>query len=97
MNFYKIDKKDFIVVFDDMSMDFWKLRYRENWSAGWHNWVKSIIKHLWEDFKRIKVWVGFNSNFEVSDWVLSKFTKTELEELDKNIFWATEKLLEEKI
>jgi PTH1 family peptidyl-tRNA hydrolase len=22
MNFYKIDKKDFIVVFDDMSMDF---------------------------------------------------------------------------
>lgn len=97
MNFYKIEKKDFIVIFDDMSMDFGKLRYRENWSAGWHNWVKSIIKYFWEDFKRIKVWVGFNANFEVSDWVLSKFTKTELEELDKNIFFEVEKMLEEKV
>ncbi len=97
MNFYKIDKKDFIVIFDDMSMDFGKIRYRENWSAGWHNGIKSIIKHLWEDFKRIKVWVWFNTNFEVSDWVLSKFTKTELDNLEKNIFFEVETLLEEKL
>jgi PTH1 family peptidyl-tRNA hydrolase len=97
MNFYKIEKKDFIVVFDDMSMNFGKLRYRENWSAGWHNGIKSIIKNLWEEFKRIKVWVGFNPNFEVSDWVLSKFSKTELDDLKKNIFFEVEKMLEEKI
>ncbi|MDD5213702.1 MAG: aminoacyl-tRNA hydrolase [Candidatus Gracilibacteria bacterium] len=97
MNFYKIEKKDFIVIFDDMSMDFGKLRYRENGSAGGHNGVKSIIKYFGEDFKRIKVGVGFNANFEVSDWVLSKFTKTELEELDKNIFFEVEKMLEEKV
>lgn len=97
MNFYKIDKKDFIVIFDDMSMDFGKIRYRENWSAGWHNWVKSIIKNIWEDFKRIKVGVWFNPNFEVSDWVLSKFSKTELDDLEKNIFFEVEKILEEKL
>lgn len=97
INFYKIDKKDFIVIFDDMSMDFGKIRYRENWSAGWHNGIKSIIKYFSEDFKRIKVWVWFNPNFEVSDWVLSKFSKTELDELDKKIFFDAEKLLLEKI
>lgn len=97
MNFYKIDKKDFIVIFDDMSMDFWKLRFRDNWSAGWHNWVKSIIKNLWEDFKRIKIWIWFNSNFEVSDWVLSKFSQAELKDFDEKIFFDIESLLEQKI
>lgn len=97
INFYKIEKKDFIVIFDDLSMDFWKIRFRENWSAGWHNWVKSIIKYFGEEWKRIKVWIWFNSNFEVSDWVLSKFSKTELDEFDKNIFQNVEKLLIEKI
>lgn len=97
INFYKIEKKDFIVIFDDLSMDFGKIRFRENWSAGWHNWVKSIIKYFGEEWKRIKVWIWFNSNFEVSDWVLSKFNKTELDEFDKNIFQNVEKLLLEKI
>lgn len=97
INFYKIEKKDFIVIFDDLSMDFGKIRFRENWSAGWHNWVKSIIKYFGEEWKRIKVWIWFNSNFEVSDWVLSKFSKTELDEFDKNIFQNVEKLLLEKM
>ncbi|MDD4151744.1 MAG: aminoacyl-tRNA hydrolase [Candidatus Gracilibacteria bacterium] len=97
INFYKMEKKDFIVIFDDLSMDFGKIRFRENGSAGGHNGVKSIIKYFGENFKRIKVGIGFNSNFEVSDWVLSKFTKTELDDFDKNIFQNVEKLLLEKI
>jgi PTH1 family peptidyl-tRNA hydrolase len=97
INFYKIDIKDIIIIYDDMSMDFWKLRFREKWSAGWHNWIKDIIKHFWEQFKRIKVWIWFNSNYEVSDWVLSKFTNKELESLENNIFENTEILLKEKI
>ena len=86
VDFYKINIQDIIIIYDDMSMDFWKIRTRNKWSAGWHNWIKSIISHFWDSFKRIKIWVWFNDNYEVSDWVLSKFTDEELEELENEIF-----------
>lgn len=95
-DFYKIPLEDWIVIYDDMSMDFWKTRFREKWSAGGHNWIKSIITNLWWEFYRIKVWVWFNENFEVSDWVLSKFTDEEKDKLDDDIFGRTLELLEKK-
>jgi PTH1 family peptidyl-tRNA hydrolase len=94
MSFYKIDKKDIIIIFDDISLDFWKIRFRESWSAWWQNWVKSIISHIWEDFKRIKIWIGQDRKFDLSDWVLSKFTPEELNELNENIFKESLVLLE---
>ena len=44
LNFYKLNiEEDVIIIFDDISMDFGKVRYRSSWSAGWHNGIKSII------------------------------------------------------
>lgn len=99
LNFYKLDyENDIIVIFDDISMDFGKIRFRDKWSAGWHNGIKSITKCLWsENFKRIKIWVWLDSRYDVSDWVLSKFNKDELESLQINIFPESLKLLEEKL
>lgn len=95
-NFYKVDISDFLVIYDDLSMDFSKIRFRETWSAGWHNWIKSIISKFWEKFKRIKIWVGFDSKFEVSDWVLSKFSMDELIDLENEVFKDTNNLLIER-
>jgi len=86
VDFYKFSSKDFVVIYDDFSMDFWKIRSRDTGSSGWHNWIKNIIKYFWKDFKRIKIWVWFNEQYDVSDWVLSKFKKEESDELQKNIF-----------
>lgn len=97
VDFYKIDIEDIIIIYDDMSMEFWKLRFRDKWSAWWHNGIKSIINHFKNDFKRIKIGIWFNDNYEVSDWVLSKFKDDELDELNDSIFSNTEKLLKEKI
>lgn len=97
VNFYKVDIKDWIVVFDDISMDFWKLRFRDKWSAWGHNWLKDIIRYFNQDFNRIKLWVWFNDKYEVSDWVLSKFTMEELIDLDNNVFLECYNLLKEKI
>jgi len=85
-NFYKINADDIVVIYDDISMDFGKIRSRDSWSAGWHNGVKDIIKHMWEVWKRIKVGVGNNDNYETSDWVLSKFTEEELINIDTAIY-----------
>ncbi len=99
INFYKLDfKEDIIVIYDDISMDFGKMKFRVKWSAGWHNGIKSITSSLWSDeFKRIKIGVWLDSKYDVSDWVLSKFTKNELQELKEDIFSQALELLEEKI
>jgi PTH1 family peptidyl-tRNA hydrolase len=97
MDFYKIDLEDIIVIYDDISMDFWKIRFKDTWSAGWHNWVKSIISHFWDKWKRIKVGIWLNTNYDVSDWVLSKFTKDELDSLQDEIFSKIYDLVSEKI
>ena len=97
VDFYKIELEEIIVIYDDLSMDFWKLRFRGKWSAGWHNGIKDIIKHFEEKFKRIKVWIWFNDNYEVSDWVLSKFNTEEIWNLKSEIFPKIYSLLKEKI
>lgn len=97
IDFYKIDLDDLLIIYDDMSMDFSKLRFREKWSAWWHNGIKSIISHVSDQFKRIKVWIWFNDNFEVSDWVLSKFSNEELDEFENNIFSNVQIVLNEKL
>lgn len=93
MSFYKIPKDDIIVIFDDISLEPWKIRFRESWSAGWQNWVKSIITNIWEEFKRIKVWIGQDRRFDLSDWVLSKFNEEELEKLNNETFKEVKELL----
>ena len=96
MHFYKINIENIMVIYDDISMNFWKIRFREKGSSWGHNWIKDIIKHYWENFKRIKIWVWFNNNFEVSDWVLSKFNKKEFDELN-NIFDKSYEILVKNI
>ncbi len=97
VDFYKIDLEDIIVIYDDLSMDFSKIRFRDKWSAGWHNGIKNIITHFNDQFKRIKIGIWFNPNFEVSDWVLSKFKEEEIDELNNIIFPETLNILKEKI
>ena len=95
-NFYKLEAEDFVIIFDDMSMDFWKVRFRSTGSAWGHNGIKDIIRIFWQDFPRIKVWIGFDKRYEVSNWVLSKFDEEELIDWDTEIYEKIiEKLTEE--
>lgn len=95
-DFYKIYIEDIIIIYDDMSMDFWKVRVRNKWSAWWHNWVKDIIRLFNDEFNRIKIGIGYNDKYEVSDWVLSKFTPEELIDLENTVFPLVYKLLKTK-
>ena len=97
MSFYKIPKDDIIVIFDDISLEPGKIRFRETWSAGWQNGVKSIISHIGEDFKRIKIGIGQDKTWDLSDWVLSKFSDEERENLKKEIFPKAIDILFEKL
>ena len=97
LNFYKLDpKKDVIVLSDDLDMEFGKVRYRAKGSHGGQNGLRDIIAKLGTDeFARIKIGIGRNPQYEVVDWVLSKFTKSEQALLSEEIFPEVEKRLEE--
>jgi PTH1 family peptidyl-tRNA hydrolase len=79
---FEIDIEDIIVVYDDYHLPFGTIRIRPRGSSGGHNGINSIIEHLETDeFDRLKIGIG--TQFENSvDFVLSKFDKTELNQLE---------------
>lgn len=93
--FYKIPPEKIIVIFDDISLPCGKLRIRRKGTDGGHNGIKSIIYHINSDqFPRIKIGVGAKPNpeYDLADWVLSKFGKDDTEQLKAAITKATEVL-----
>lgn len=87
--YYNIPMEDFIVIYDDLDMEVGKLRFRQKGSAGGHNGIKSIIKHIGtQDFKRVKIGIGRpKEGITVVHHVLGKFDRddyiTILNTLDK--------------
>ncbi len=84
--FYKIPPENIIVIFDDISFDPGKLRIRRKGSHGGHNGMKNIIYHMNNDnIPRIKMGVGAmpNPEYDIKDWVVSRFTKKEADEIKK--------------
>lgn len=80
--FYKLNSEDVLVISDDLDLDLGKFRLRRNGSSGGHNGLKSIISHLeTDDFKRLRIGIS-NDKDDVINYVLSKFSKRELNEVD---------------
>ena len=81
VDFYKLNSEDVLVISDDLDLDLGKFRLRRNGSSGGHNGLKSIISHLGTDnFKRLRIGIS-NDKDDVINYVLSKFSKKELNEI----------------
>ena len=82
MNYYKIEVKDILIIYDDLALDLGRLRFRANGSDGGHNGIKSIIKHTGtSNFTRLKVGIGPQPPIPSESFVLHNFTKEQTEEL----------------
>ncbi|WP_409367519.1 aminoacyl-tRNA hydrolase [Lysinibacillus sp. 38-6] len=79
MDYFDIDVKELIVIYDDLDLETGKLRLRQKGSAGGHNGIKSLIQHLGtQEFNRIRIGVSRPpAGMKVADYVLSKFSKEE--------------------
>ena len=85
-DFYKVEPEDILVIYDDISLEPGMLRIRKKGSAGGHNGMKSIIKHLGSDtFPRIRVGIGGEKHpgQDLADYVLSRFPKEEQALIDE--------------
>ena len=103
MEFYKIPIENVIVIFDDISLEVGGMRIKRKGSAGGHNGIKSIIALCGgENFPRIKIGVGKkpHPDYDLADWVLSKFPDDDLKKLqnvDEKVCKACEFIVQGKI
>jgi len=94
--YYKVNPEEIIVIYDDLDLEPGRLRVRAKGSAGGHNGIKSIIKHLdTEIFPRVKVGIGRPApGMNFADYVLGYITKEEWLILDKAMADAAEAVKE---
>lgn len=85
MTFYKLPPEQVLVLFDDINLAPGKLRVRRKGSDGGHNGIKNIIYLSGSDqFPRVKIGVGQKPSpeYDLADWVLSKFSAADQKALD---------------
>ncbi|MCL2860648.1 MAG: aminoacyl-tRNA hydrolase [Oscillospiraceae bacterium] len=89
-NFFKVEIKDIIIIYDDVDISVGTIRIRENGSPNTHNGMKSVVQHLGtQEFSRIRVGIG-QPNKDIADYVLEQISKKERVELDYGIDKAVE-------
>ena len=83
-SFYKVAPQNVIVLSDDVNLDVARLRVRKSGSAGGQKGLNDIITYLGtEDIPRLRIGVGKKPHpeYDMKDWVLSRFTTKDMEEL----------------
>jgi PTH1 family peptidyl-tRNA hydrolase len=89
VKFYNIDVKDILVIQDDLDIPFKNYKLKINSSSGGHNGIKSIISSLnSQGFGRLKVGISHDKNGDTINYVLSKFSKEELEYINNNSIYG---------
>jgi PTH1 family peptidyl-tRNA hydrolase len=88
----KIPLENLLVITDDIALPFGKLRMRGKGSSGGHNGLGSIQEALnTEVYARLRFGVGSEfSKGRQADYVLSNFSKEELEQLPERMDKAIE-------
>lgn len=97
--FLDVPTENLIVVHDELDIPFGDIRSKFSGGHAGHNGLRDIIKHLGNDFHRIRFGIGRPpGSMEVADFVLQNFSSTEKKELDVLVAIAAdqvEKLISE--
>lgn len=90
----KITPQDIVIVHDDWAFDVGQFKLQINRNHNNHNGVRDIITKLnTKKFWRLRVGIGMNlSSSEPSDFVLSRFTALEVQNIQAQIPLMKERL-----
>lgn len=83
-DFYKMTPNDLLVICDDLNLPTGRLRVRPSGSAGGQKGLADIIRHFGTDsFPRLRIGIDRPPpQWDVSDYVLGKFSKAEQESIE---------------
>jgi len=85
-NFYKIENDNIIVIHDDLDLKLGALKFKRGGGSAGHNGLKSIDKHIGNDYHRIRIGIGRpEGEIKVIDYVLGKFKEEELKKLEPTL------------
>lgn len=80
MNYFDIDISDLLVISDDLDLYTGHFKFKLNGSCGGHNGLRNIEEQLGtSDYKRLKIGISKDNNFDTKDYVLGSFSKKEHE------------------
>ena len=96
IQFYKIEKEQLIVIYDDIDIESGKIKVKKAGGPGTHNGMKSVIHELQEqNFKRIRVGIGMPEQKEnLIEYVIGAIPEEEKEKLEKGTDLAKEAVIE---
>lgn len=82
-HFYKLTNDQTIVVHDELDINFGQLRMRIGGSPAGNNGIKSVSKHIGENYGRVRIGIGPKKpeQMDTADFVLQDFNKAEQEQL----------------
>lgn len=96
MNFYKIEKENILIIYDDMDVLPGQIKIRKQGSAGGHNGMKSIIQNIGtEQFHRIRIGIGrpMNNGDEIN-YVIGPIPEDEMPKLKQGVEKAKDATIE---
>jgi peptidyl-tRNA hydrolase, PTH1 family len=87
-DWYKVEPRSVLVIYDDMDLPVGRLRMRLSGSAGGHNGMKSIIAHLGsQEFPRLRIGIGKSGGEkDTINHVLGKFAPEEFKTIDEILY-----------
>lgn len=85
-DYFNIDISDIIVICDDLDLNVGNFKVKANGSCGGHNGLRDIENKMGsQEYKRLKIGISKNKDFDTKDYVLGKFSKEELD-IYKDLF-----------
>jgi PTH1 family peptidyl-tRNA hydrolase len=86
--------QDWLVVHDDIELEFGQVQLQKSGSLGGHNGLRSLASHLGtKDFFRLRIGIGRPRQGDVASFVLGRFTSQETVHLSEILNRATEIIL----
>lgn len=78
MRFYKLTPADVTVLYDELDLAPGKVRVKQGGGAAGHNGIRSITRHIGEDFVRVRIGIGHpGARAKVHNYVLRDFSKAD--------------------
>ncbi len=88
---FQLKSTQLLVVHDEIDLDLGEIRHKQGGGHRGHNGLRDIIKHIGPNFDRLRFGVGRPEQREqVANYVLSPFSKTEKQSIDKYMLKASE-------
>tara|TARA_R110002050_G_scaffold8396_1_gene30775 strand:+ start:2613 stop:3194 length:582 start_codon:yes stop_codon:yes gene_type:complete len=78
-SFYKILPENIVVIHDELDIEPPRIKTKIGGGHGGHNGIKDTEKHLGKEFWRIRIGIGRPNHPNVSSYVLSNFSPSDID------------------